>query len=436
MADIDLEGLLEFSTAGDREAPPYFAGRADVLRDVGRAAERCWDHWTDGRGKTPGATRVIYGAPGAGKSSVLMHLERSWTGPGGGAPVMLRLGAPADFEDGRTFAERLVNLLRPGKGAEIRTEISRTWNLQGNLPGVGGQLGRESRTGIPDDPINAVLSYIPAETWTSPVVIAVDEFQAASGDETAPHAKVLHKLHTHDYEAPIMAVLAGLSNTLGTVDRLGISRRSIDASYSLGCLEPEESEDLADGWSAHFGLPKMGPLRTAMLAQVEAGSHWPAHARNALASFAEEIARVQGDITLVDMQRVATGAHERRQKYYQSRMSDEMWNSKWLLGAVVADLWAGADSGDVINLVNRHADPASNDVKWRMPEGMSARDFYHHILHRGVVQQETDSTVSRPIPSFRDWIIENCMPRPFSDADADSDPYAIPDPCTPPTPFD
>ncbi len=428
MTGIDLEGLQDFAAAGDREAPPYFAGRTEVLRDIEGAAGRCWNVWTKGQGKTPGATRVIYGAPGAGKSSVLMHLERGWIGSGGGAPAMLRLGAPADFVNGKTFAERLVNLLRPGQGAEIRTEISRSWNLQGSVPGVGGQLGRESRTGDPDDPINAVLTHVPGKTWTSPVVVAIDEFQAAAGDETSPHAMVLQKLHAQDYDAPIMAVLAGLSDTLSMVDRLGISRRAVRAKHSLGCLTAEEAKDLVDGWCARFGIPD-GHWQSAMLEQAKEGSHWPTHVHNALAAFAEEVVRVDGAMTLVDMERVRTGAQERRQEYYEARMSDEMQLSELLLGAVVTDFRDGMHSGEVVNVISRHGRPAVDDVRRHLPKGMDAADYYRHILHRGVMQED-GMTVTTPIPSFRRWIIDNCKSGPSRDADSGSDS------CAPATPFD
>ena len=434
MQDIDLEGLQDFADAGDRDVPPYFAGRNEILADIGNAATRCWNAWQNDRGKTPGATRVIHGAPGAGKSSLLMHLERTWAGPGGGAPAMLRLGDPADFMNGRALAERLANVLRPGMGASLRTEISRSWHLQGGVTGVGAQLGRESRTGIPDDPINAVLAHVPGETWTSPVVIAVDEFQATAGDDASPHAMVLRKLHAQDYAAPVMVLLAGLSDTIETAERLDVSRRAVRAGHSLGALSDDDVRDLVDRWGAHHGLPESGPWEAAMLELAEAGSFWPAHVHNSLAAFAEEIVRVAGDMSSVDMARVATGARERRQEYYEARMSSEMKRSRLLLGAVMADFEDGLDEGEVVNLVNRHADPASDDVRWHLSEGMSTGDYYRHMLRRGAIQEEGMS-VGTPIPSFRRWIIENCTARPKAEPDG-SGISALPDRHGPPSRFD
>ncbi|MXX88729.1 MAG: hypothetical protein F4213_03400 [Boseongicola sp. SB0677_bin_26] len=110
-----------------------------------------------------------------------------------------------------------------------------------------------------------------------------------------------------------------------------------------------------------------------------------------------------------------------------------MKDSELLLGAVVADLRTGMRIEDVKNLINKHADPASDDVMWQLPKDMDAHDYYRHILHRGVIQED-GTKVTTPIPGFRRWIIENCTAQPAAEAEAD--PTAILDPYAPPSPFD
>lgn len=61
------------------------------------------------------------------------------------------------------------------------------------------------------------------------------------------------------------------------------------------------------------------------------------------------------------MARVATGAHVRRRECNAARMSGEMRRSKLLLGAALAEFEDGLDGIEVLKLVNRHADPASDD---------------------------------------------------------------------------
>ena len=418
MTGIDLEGLVDFAAAGDRDVPPYFAGRRNLLQDIESVATRCWTAWQDGQKKTPGATRVIHGAPGAGKSSILRHLERSWTGPGGGAPTMLRLEAPAMFSNRQVLARKLIEILRPGSGEKLFAEVRKGWQVHASVGGVGGQVGRESKADNPDDPIDAVLFHVPGTGWTGPVVIAVDEFQNTSGDRTSLQGEMLQRLHDQGYDAPIMVVLAGLGDTVATAGRLGLSRLGIDAATSLGPLTEDDSRDLFAGWGKHFGLPD-GFWQAQMLELAKAGSHWPAHVRNSLSAFADEVVRIEGDMARIEFDRVQTRSHDLRQSYYYARMSEEMQQSDLLLGAVMLDLRDDMRRGEVMELISRCNDP-SGSLRRQFPNGMDTEDYYRHLVHRGVLHQKADFSVICPIPSFRRWIIQHCGPTPMPNAKAEA----------------
>ena len=77
----DLEGLRFFSEPSDREPAAFFVGRADETEDIERALARALRHAQAGQ-RSAGATRLIQGAPGAGKSALLAHLEKKWTQAG------------------------------------------------------------------------------------------------------------------------------------------------------------------------------------------------------------------------------------------------------------------------------------------------------------------------------------------------------------------
>ena len=70
----DLEGLRSFSEPSDRGATPFFVGRAGEIEDIERVLARALRHAEAGQ-RSAGATRLIQGAPGAGKSALLAHLE-------------------------------------------------------------------------------------------------------------------------------------------------------------------------------------------------------------------------------------------------------------------------------------------------------------------------------------------------------------------------
>ena len=75
------EGLDEYvHEFRDRGVPPYYAGRQKILSEIEDACAAIWKRHRDGRSQTEGLTRVIYGAPGSGKSSTLVHLHDEWLG--------------------------------------------------------------------------------------------------------------------------------------------------------------------------------------------------------------------------------------------------------------------------------------------------------------------------------------------------------------------
>ena len=90
--------LTKFASEGRRAQPPVFVGRDAVIEDISKAAELAYDKWSSGGidAKDPGLTRLVQGAPGAGKTAMLRHLQERWRGdPGPGRPISVRVSASA-----------------------------------------------------------------------------------------------------------------------------------------------------------------------------------------------------------------------------------------------------------------------------------------------------------------------------------------------------
>ncbi len=73
---LDRAGLAEFVDQTDKMEPPVFAGREPVLAKLLKVAGASWDGSGTGRYGQAGATQIIQGAPGAGKSTILTELAR------------------------------------------------------------------------------------------------------------------------------------------------------------------------------------------------------------------------------------------------------------------------------------------------------------------------------------------------------------------------
>ena len=85
-------------------------------------------------------------------------------------------------------------------------------------------------------------------------------------------------------------------------------------------------------------------------------------------------------------------------------MSGVMRESVGLVHAIMSNLdRPHMGRGDILDVIDAHVDTRSR--RWSLPEGMTARGFLDHLIHRGALQ-ETDDIHSCPIPSFRAFLIE------------------------------
>ncbi|MCY4228028.1 MAG: hypothetical protein OXF20_10140, partial [Gammaproteobacteria bacterium] len=71
MNDDQKRELETFLRQTEGSPPPVFIGREGVLEDIALAAEQVWKDTGSGMRGMEKATRIVQGAPGAGKSSIL-----------------------------------------------------------------------------------------------------------------------------------------------------------------------------------------------------------------------------------------------------------------------------------------------------------------------------------------------------------------------------
>ncbi len=92
----DLEGLKEFEGSSDRDYARFFVGRTTVLGDIDKAWRRRMTAWSPSNATAfSSATRIVQGAPGAGKTSVGARLERELWNPDHPDYIFRRAGEKA-----------------------------------------------------------------------------------------------------------------------------------------------------------------------------------------------------------------------------------------------------------------------------------------------------------------------------------------------------
>ncbi len=215
-------------------------------------------------------------------------------------------------------------------------------------------------------------------------MIAIDEFQTMSGDRNANHAKLLNKIHGGGYPAPIFVIATGLSDTLGVVERMGISRTKLNAVHSLGALSEEESRALIEVGLNISRFP-LDHGRMICWTWRERGVFGPliftthsSHLRNRFVML-----RV---ILKIDMAAVRVESQRRRETYYSARISSEFGRSKQLITAVMENFEDGMSGSDVIDLIEGSVRNSGTAAE-RLPAHMTAETYYDHLLHRGIYRR-------------------------------------------------
>ena len=446
-----LEGLeIYVQTHRDRTPPPYFAGRKDILKDIESTCTAIWQLHENRGFQRLAPTRLIYGAPGAGKSSTLAHLQDEWLagrhvttladGSARSAPVPVMLNSKDGHIFNRldSFCKELVDLVAPGEGQGIFNKVINTLRKSGSahLSLVKGQIEQERTTEqeIVDANLYELSKLLPAEKWTRPVVIGVDEAQNLTGDRHSQVGLMLQALHVNNYNLPIMVVLAGLSDSKQRVIELGLSRLSLDSEYSLGCLDTEETEELKQGFCRHFEIdlgPRVKEFETLLLRT----DGWPAHIQNCLLAFGTHYLYRKCDVKAIDFNQVDQFAQDARMNYYFARLSKKMKDSFRFLAIVMEQLKGEESTGEVISIIGRTAKrfDGDDDSTMRLPDNVTPREYYEDLIHRGALQEREMDRVSCPIPSFRQFLIHRGKKEKLTSnaADSESRHYrAIPEPLT------
>ena len=403
MMTFDTEGLLDFIARGEKSPPPVFVGREDVLEDIEAAGETVWDDDPNAHG-VPGMTRIVQGAPGAGKTSILAELARR-SAERDGAPRQSRVVTVGSSE----LLESLPDVLRAVAAAaslpqQRWRDVFRnlTLSLDAGIPSASLDIAWPTHVPAPQTLSELARRCAPA-TWQAPVIVAVDEAQALPGPAHEPHALFLQGIHNAVKGMPLSLVLAGLGDTREAAHEMDLTRGT--TIHEVDGLDAADCATLMQGFCRHFGMDPAGhEARLDALAAPCEG--WPRHLHFAMQALAEEALRREGDLASVDWAWIGNEAAESRTRYYSGQQSAAMAGSASLVAGVMQSLVPGMKLGDVRDTIWRlERDNRDESLQWRLPEGLDVDGFYTHLVHRGALQERADHTVHCPIPSFRTHLV-------------------------------
>ena len=434
------EGLADYIQTLDRSAPPYFAGRKRLLSDIEDACMAVWRRHENRLAQIEGSTWMIYGAPGAGKSSVLKYLRYAWqqgafmTLDAAGrerstpTPAMLYCDS-SELYSLEEFCEKLADFVSRDQAKNLFAQISKTMRVSGSgsVGIVKGSIEHESTKQHDADraSLSVLVKVLSHSKWKRPVVIAIDEAQNLPGDPRSPEGRFLRAMQENQSQLPVIVLLAGLSDTKMRVRELGLSRLSKNRVCSLNGLDAAEVAELKAGFCTHFEVD-LGRYSDEFDALLQRTDGWAAHLQNCLQAFSEVYLEAQCEIETVDFARVEQLSLATRMEYYHARRSNAMKDSPGLLGTLMKQLTGSEERWQVLDMIQRIADDnaSSRSRTKKLPPGMSTDDYYNDLIHSGALQERNDGKVVCPIPSFRQFLIE--LSRPISSADsADGDGHSL-----------
>ena len=394
----DIEGLRMFSERDDRSPAPIFVGREGVLADIEGMARRV------AKGDAQGGVRLVYGAPGAGKSALLDELARRWReGEADGTPVPLFVSAD-DFAEPARVAASILDTLESGAAPRSGSSRRTSWSARAGFlsRNVESETSRDAPlaevTGGRRNPWAMLREFAPPQDWPGPMILLIDEAQGMTGDMSNGESSLLKALHEGRHGFPLTAVLSGLSDTLQVLRTLGVSRLSEGAAQALGPLPSVKCAEAVDALLDRHRVAGAAEVRAEWAAAVaERCKGWPQHLHNYLAGAARSLVEAGGDLSRADLGAVLDHGDRARVNYYNARLA----GLAAAHGAIRSILSRIPDDGLIIGEVMTMARQAAPGAGFD-----SGPRLYRALLHAGVLHEDGTLMCRCPIPSFRRHILD------------------------------
>lgn len=396
----------------DRAAPPAgLFGRKRELRALGGMLELVS---VADRRDFAGCTQVITGAPGAGKSALLVELQERWKD----RTAIIDL-EPHAFSDPDYALRRLARSLVSEFGRLTRARIRLNARLRGvDFFGIKVDVAPSG----PELPLRALADLrtaLPDEAADIPIAVFVDEAQTLAHDMEAGNASkqssLLMDLHSGTHGLRILPVFSGLNHTVEHLAALGVSRLGANSVHVLGCLSPTETTANLQTALRILGVEGHPAAERWLNESVARSCGWPQHITScikglALALLPDDDAESLRPLTRDACRDAVAQGESSRQEYYGARLAP-FQDIAPALKAVVAAIREARSKGrpGVDRIAIRKAigesaeDMRSQGMLWTI-DLASVPDM---LVHHGILQQapEADSLWTVPIPSLADRIL-------------------------------
>ena len=407
--EFDREGLQEFVAREEGSPPLVFAGRENILQDLETAGVRAWKGPAATSHGNPKATRIVQGAPGCGKSSIIFELTKRLRKKMDQAAEISSVAVPrvVNMSPGLVMNDlpSVLTILAGAAGLKSsvwsnllsKVDLGVTIRPDSVTPHLGWNLNRQEKPRH----IWELASLFPPEKWQAPVILAVDEAQNFEGGRSTSHALFLQEIHNSTTGLPLLLVLAGLGDTADKAREMNLTRGRYP--HEIGSLSPEEVGTFMLDCCRRFGMDPLGHEERLMeLATPCEG--WPRHLHFALQAMGRAALPTDGDLSKIFWDGILEDAQSTRSRYYHRQQSPTMKIASALVGKVLVEFQDESKITDVVNAITNHA-KNNGTAEWQMPVDMTPQSLAYHLIHQGALMEKVDNTISLGIPSFRSYLV-------------------------------
>ncbi len=404
----DLEGLYEFSELQERDEAVFFTGRATYITHIQQA---CADVVKKRQTKRliTSATRLFYGAPGAGKTSFLSEIQKRARRGDFGTPTPHVVSANhAQLNQEKELVLTISQHLKTdGAFRKITQEQAGTGATILNI--LSGSLQITQTLHPPEATFGQLMALYQALKHQPPILLCVDEIQ-----NIEPEANLmLSLLHQGNHGLPIIPVYAGLGNSLNLLMNHGISRPVGRYVHSVGALSKDEAQECVQTMLEAFNVDCTDAEDNWPELLAQCSDCWPQHLHNGMRALAEELIRPDVNGVLRHASRTSVSNRESafRNQAYSWRISDMISEHRTLVGHIMHQITTSSPTrSDAIQII----DNIHTHTIHKIPPEMTATSLLNHLIHRGLLQEfnQRDSAdfslegiIKCPIPSLANYVM-------------------------------
>ncbi|MCY4302958.1 MAG: hypothetical protein OXC68_14650 [Aestuariivita sp.] len=405
----DIAGLRAFSEIQERDEAPFFTGRDAYITHIQKACANALTKITY-RQSITSATRLFYGAPGAGKTSLLNEIaKRSARRDFGDInPLVVRLASEKSLNNEDDIVLQIAETL--GKDRVFRTTVHSDTSVNAAIPAIGS--GGVTKGHVQDPPAATFfnLKHIYKDIVPKcPILLCIDEIQ-----NIGPKAsEMMSLLHQGEHGLPIIPIYAGLGNSLNVMMDHGISRPVDGYIHSVGALAKDEARTAVTEMLTRFEVDQNGAMIDWPDTLAERSDSWPQHLHNAMRALALELIRpeVNGNLKQVDTAAVFNQEERMRMRAYRWRVSEMLSDHRELTAQVMHHVVTSDLTRPEVKTI---IEDVHEKTPHKLPANMTVDSFFDHLAHRGLLQefdqQDADGKIRDvircPIPSLATYIME------------------------------